>query len=453
MRYFLILLLLPYLLLGQNIKGKVIDSETKIPVENVSVYFKNLSKGATTNRKGNFSLKTDSNNKISNSIVFSRIGYFSKSLTLPELKKNNFIINLSKKTEQLKKVTIHSNKKLKKEISFRKLSRLKKGIHSFGSVLVDDKIYVIGGDASYIEDTGKKAMVQIRDLPDASFSDLMRRITINPTWIGYKDDLQVYNITNDEWTKPSLNFRKRAYHNINSINDNLYVLGGKRVALNNKKEYLDETLEVYNLKTDSIFIDKTNPHQAVNFASFNFNNNIIVMGGSISQKKNGSKTFTNKSHIYNIDSGYWYELKNMTQPKEVKGVLIDNTIYLVGGYNGKALKEIEAYNITTGTWKKETDLFEAIAKPSLTHSGNVIYIFGDSKIMTYNTKTKVLNVYNIKLKLEAPKIHFYNDKLYIIGGYIEDEFSKTPSADVFIIDLFELEITQIIQSKTELVSN
>lgn len=453
MKYFLILLLIPYSLLSQNLKGKVIDSETKIPVENVSVYFKNLSKGTTTNKKGNFSLKTDSNKKVSKTIVFSRIGYFSKSLTLPELKKNNYIINLSKKTEQLKKVTIHSNRTLKKYLSFRKLSRLKKGIHSFGSVLVDDKIYVIGGDVSYIEDTGKKAMVQIQDIPDATFSDLIRRITINPTWIDYNDELLVYNITNNEWIKPNLSFRKRAYHNINSINDNLYVLGGKRVALNNKKEYLDETLEIYNLKTDSIIIDKTNPHQAVNFASFNFNNNIIVMGGSVSQKKNGNKTFTNKSHIYNIDSGYWYELKNMTKPKEVNGVLIDDAIYLVGGYNGEALTEIETYNITSGVWKKEADLFEAIAKPSLTHSGNVIYIFGDSKIRTYNTKTKTLNVYNIKLKVEKPKIHFYDDKLYIIGGYIENEYSKIPSADVFVIDLFELEITQIIKSKTELVSN
>ncbi|MCL5129004.1 carboxypeptidase-like regulatory domain-containing protein [Algibacter sp. L4_22] len=454
----MLILLSTYSLFGQNMQGTIVDSDTNAPLENVTVYFKKIKKGTNTNTKGEFILKLDSKLNASDTIFISMIGYHSKTTTSSELKKTDFKIRILKKTEQLNKIVVSSNQKLKTYISYKKLAPLKRGIHSFGSELIDNKIYLIAGDASYIEDNQKKALLEMQMRAQATFSDLLRRISSspNPTYETYKGELQVYDLKTNSWKRKELKFKKRAYHNINYFNNNIYVLGGKGLSANKKKEYLNNIIEIYDIKNDSIIIDKTNPHQAINFASFSYNNNLIVMGGSVKMNKRGEKIYTDKSHIYNVDTGYWYELKNMTKAKEVKGVLIENIIYLIGGFNGKPLTEIETYNITTGTWTTEGDLFSGLKNPALAYSNNMIYIFEKSKLLTYNIITKTLNEYNINLKLEASRIHYYKNKLYVVGGYIINDYSKSPSSNLYSIDINEFETTKIINSKIfsqNLISN
>ena len=368
MKLIIILFLSTVSLFSQNINGIVFDLENKTPLENVSLYFKN-GKGTVTNAKGEFEIRLEMNK--ADSIRFSHIGYSTKHLTFTQLKATNFKVFLSKKVEQLDNVNVYNKKSLKSKITFKKMASLKKAVHSFGSQIIDNKIYLISGNNSYLEDTGKKAFLEVQSIAESKISDFLKRLAVNPNTELYSSDLQVYNIENNSWKTSKLKFRKRAYHNINYLNDYIYILGGKRLSINRKKEYLDETIEVYNLKTNSLIVDHTNPHQAVNFASFTFNNNLIVMGGSVKLKANGEKVYTNKSHLFDIKSGYWYELKSMSVAKEVKGLLINNIVYLIGGYNEKPLTEIETYNINKGTWENEGHLFKGIAYPSLTYFKNV----------------------------------------------------------------------------------
>ncbi|NOY47331.1 MAG: galactose oxidase, partial [Chlorobi bacterium] len=236
--------------------------------------------------------------------------------------------------------------------------------------------------------------------------------------------------------------------NLNYYNNKIYIIGGIRLSTNREFYYLDDKIEVFDLKTQTIIIDNTNPHQATNFASFIYDNNIIVMGGSVKLKNNGKKLFTNKSHIYNLESGYWYQLKDMSEAKEVKGVLIKNKIYLIGGFNIKPLKEIESYNLTTGKWEREGELFSPIAIPALAYHNNFIYIYNNKKICTYNIETKELTEYLIDLPFKSSELYYFDDKLYILGGYFENEYSKTPSRNLYSIHLSEFKKTAINKSKT-----
>ncbi len=220
MKYFLIFLFFSHCLFGQNIKGKIIDSETKEPIEDASVYFKNFSRGTTTNRKGYFSLKNNSNYKTLDTILISIIGYHTKKLTISQLEKSNFIVNLAEKTEQLKTVNLQSISKLKKEISFRKLASLKRGIHSFGSELIDNKIYLISGDGSYIEDIGKRALLEVQTIAQSNMSDLLKRLIINPNYETYRDELNIYDIKTNSWTKEN---RKVAY-DLSQVPDGIYTV-------------------------------------------------------------------------------------------------------------------------------------------------------------------------------------------------------------------------------------
>jgi hypothetical protein len=439
MKLTLILIFTSYILVAQNVRGTIFDLKTNEPIENVNIFLKKNNSGSVSNKYGKFNLLIKSNINKSDTLQFSIIGYTTTKITLANLKQNDNIVFLSKKLEKLKPVNINTGIKLNSKLKFKKLSPLPHHVFSFASCITNNKIYLIAGNSSYFEDTAKKI---INNSVDISLAEFIEKYRGNPSWEHYIDELQIYDIEKNTWFKSKLKFRKRAYNNVIYYKNKLYILGGKRLSYNKRFEYLDDKIELYNLKTNQIEIDDTNPHQAVNFASFTYKDNIIIMGGSTKLKRNKDKIYTDLSHIYNLSSGYWYELPKMTKPKEVNGVLIKDKIYLIGGFNKTPLTEIESYNLKTRKWDKEGDLFHGIARPALTYHNDIIYIFNKDKMLTYNTVTKTLEEYNINLNLLNSQLHYYEGYLYLIGGYIEFDYSKSPSSDLYRIDLNEFSKTK-----------
>jgi len=443
-----------YTSIAQNTRGIVLDEKSQKPLAGVSVFINKTGIGTTTNEKGEFHLKYFTKIKENDTIDFSSIGYISRRISFSELKANKYIVLLTESVELLEGVTVSSGPQLKLQISYTKLSTLKGGLYSFGSVLVNDKIWVIGGDESYESGGGLKVVTAMGGVaPELQQNN---NLTMKPTysWEKYSDKLYIYEIHEDKWTTSSLKFSERAYHSINYYNDNIYVLGGKTLSTNRKFEYLDDKIEVYDIKKNTILVDNTNPHQAVNFASFVYNDNLIVMGGSTRIKINEEKECSNKTHILNLKSGLWYELNNMPEAKETKGVIVNNTIYLIGGFNLKPLDNIETYNITTGEWKVAGQLFYGVERPAVVYNDNTIYIFEDGRIQTYNIETKRLNMYSIELPLKSCEMFCANNKLYILGGWIKSETtendgsSTAPSSDLYSIDLNEFNKAVIYDTKT-----
>lgn len=444
---FLIFSLSTFLSFSQYIEGKVVDANTNKPIEGVNVYMEGIHRGTVTNEKGNYYLKFPYVIVKNDVIRFSHIAY--KELEVPYVpKKKNYSVNLLIDLKKLEEVKISERRNLKQRISYKKLSSMKNGVHSFGSILIDDKIYVIGGDASVAEDIFMKTLEYYSDLEDfAEFLDRAGRAG-SSSMHKYNNDFQRYDIKNNSWIKLKSKFKKRAYHNLNFYNHKIYVVGGKNISANGKFEYLDEKIEVFDIEMDTVIIDNTNPHQAVNFASFTYKGNTIVMGGSIKKKNNGFKEYSNKVHLYDIKMGYWYQLGNMPIAKEVKGILIEDKIYLLGGFNKKPLSSIESFDLRTQKWKKEGNLFYGIGKPAITHKDNLIYLFNDGKISTYNVLTKELNEYLIDLPLEASELYYYDNTLYLLGGFRKNSYSLFPSRDLFSIDITEFNKTKVINSKT-----
>ncbi|AMC11270.1 hypothetical protein Lupro_08385 [Lutibacter profundi] len=148
---FLIFSLSTFLSFSQYIEGKVVDANTNKPIEGVNVYMEGINRGAVTNEKGNYYLKFPYVIVKNDVIRFSHIAY--KELEVPYVpQKKNYSVNLLIDLNKLEEVKISERRNLKQRISYTKLSSMKNGVHSFGSILIDDKIYVIGGDASVVED-------------------------------------------------------------------------------------------------------------------------------------------------------------------------------------------------------------------------------------------------------------------------------------------------------------
>ncbi len=437
---------------SQSIKGVVFDKKSNEPLENVNIYFGKTKEGTITNEKGKFYIRYRSKVNKKDTVYFSHIGYKTLGLPLLELKNNKEIVYLIQDSEKLNEIRITSNKKLKSKIDFTKLGALKSPIHSFGSLTIGDDIYIIGGDLSTNTKQFQKVLFDNPELywPDANLAMVFNRMATRRVslWKNYNGELLIYNTKSNSWKTPPVEFRKRAYHNLNYYNNKIYVLGGKRLSTNRRYEYLEDKIEVFDLENNNIAIDDTNPHQAVDFMSFSYNHRIILMGGSTKIRFNGTKEYSKKVHSFNLKTGYWYELKDMPVAKETKGVLINDKIYLIGGYNKKALAGIETFDLISGKWKKEGNLFDPVDQHSIASNGNIIYIFKHSKLYTYDTEIKELNEYSINLPLKSSKLHFINDKLYIIGGYIDESFSRAPSSGIYSIDINEFEKTKINRSKT-----
>lgn len=433
-----------YLLFGQEISGRIIDEQTNEPIENVHVYLNNNT-GTVSDKNGIFKLRLII--KKNATLKFSKVGYVTLKITFSDLERNGFIVLLKKKIEKINEVTVHS-RKLKSMLKYTKLTSMNIGVYSLGSVIVDDKIYIIGGDASVVDNNFKKAWNETSRIIEPKFDDLykaLKKANKISSIQQFKNQIQIYDFKNDNWSISPVNIENRACHNVIFHKNKLYILGGKTVSKNRRTQYLSNKIEVLNLNTNEIKVDNTNPHQTVSFASVLYGDYIVVMGGSTKQNKNGTKKYTNKSHFYNINTGLWYELSDMTNPKETKGVIVGDKIYLIGGFNGTPLSEVESFNMTSGELKKEGNLFQAVVNPALAMHDNIIYIYNSGNLSIVNTTTNLLRSYKIDLHLKESQLQYYENSLYVIGGCFEDEFSKTPSAEIYKIDLNELEKTKLKQ--------
>ncbi|MDT7831865.1 carboxypeptidase-like regulatory domain-containing protein [Flavobacteriaceae bacterium S356] len=435
---------------AQSIKGKVFN-EKKAPLSKASIYIKKLQKGVTTNSKGEFKIKIKNKVQANDTLVFSYVGFKARRISLKDLEALNYVVTLESKLLTLDEVSIRSSKKkLKTYLDYSKLAPMEKGLFSFGSVLANNKIYVSGGNLSAKFDAVLNALNldKYNSRPLTPFSQILQEAGTASTWEHYNDQLYAYNLITGVWEKSALKFIKRAHHNLHYYNGKLMVLGGKTLSKNRRFEYLENKIEEFNITKNRIAIDEANPHKAVNFASFLTGDHLIVLGGSIKKKQNGKKNYENKIHVYNLKTGKWYHVSYMPVPKETTGVLVENTIYLFGGYNGEKLKNIESFNIKDGRWKIEGELFSAVEKPAITNHNGVIYIYAKGRVMTFDIATKELNQYLIDLSIEDANLYCANNKLYILGGFSNRYDRLTPSNDLYSIDIDEFDKTALSKSRT-----
>lgn len=428
---------------GQRISGKVLDHKTKIPIENVSIYLtNNPSIGTPTNKKGEFRLQYKFNNN--DSITFSIIGYQTKKLSFTYFNKKNNIVLLEKSNNVLEEVSLKKKKK-QARIKFQKIATLKSRAFSLASEIVGNKIYIYGGDETFIEDRYAKA--EDKAGPAASLIQIMLLMDISISQKRYNKQLFVYDLDNNTYSESKVKLDEVAYHQMNNYNNSLYILGGKKTTSFNTTEYLNNEIQIVDLKNNLVKKDKANPHQAVNFNSFVYKDHLVVLGGSTKVINKHKKVYQGKIHLFNFKSGEWHEIGNMPNPRETSGVLINDEIYLIGGYNDKPSSLIESWNLTNTKWKTEGNLFSGMEDPALTAFKEYIYIYDDGIFIIYNTLEKTLREYRINLTLKSANLHYYNNALYLIGGYRNNQFDKVPSSEIIKIDISEFHKTKINRFK------
>lgn len=446
MKYLVTILVVGFIsfnLNAQTIQGTVLDAQSLKPVTNVNVLISNQDIGTNTNKKGKFKIRFDKNQKMNDTIVFSHISYNTVFKSASSFKSNDTIFML-KSVHELDEVNFTSKLPLRKTLQYYQMASMNKPAHSFSALLHEGNIVVTGGDASF---RYQGTIKLLEDYPDISFNELFNKSWLNHANDKFLNGLKFYDIDRDKWIIKKVGLSKRAYHNSWFYKGKLYVVGGKELSRTKKREYLKTTIEIVDFENDSVITDQTNPHTAVDFASFLYKNKLVVLGGSTKLNRNGTKEYSDKMHLYDLDSGYWYELGRMPVPKETVGTIVQDKMYLIGGYNGKSLNSIESYDLISQKWKKEGTLFEGISKPAIADDGVNIYIYDNGKMSVFNTITRELSQYNIELYLKASKMIYYKKRLIILGGIRPTHYSLLPSEAVYSVDTREFDRTSIAKTK------
>ncbi|MBA2744854.1 MAG: carboxypeptidase-like regulatory domain-containing protein [Flavisolibacter sp.] len=89
-----------------TISGKIIDSETKLPLEGASVFAQNTTRGTVTDKEGNFSLAL---NKGGYEVVISFTGYTSRLINYEASSDRNFNLEMEKEDNSMSEVVIRSS--------------------------------------------------------------------------------------------------------------------------------------------------------------------------------------------------------------------------------------------------------------------------------------------------------------------------------------------------------
>jgi hypothetical protein len=425
---------------GQTYHIKVLDSNTDAPI--AKVHLKLGKEVFLTNNKGIAIIPIVKIKKLE----ASHIKYHSKNIQLNKSNKE-VTLYLTEKYLKLEEVNITSKRNLKKYIHFTKLQQLPKSIHSFGSVLFDDKLYTFGGDASNFQYSNRKGF---SEMIMSNENEIIRFLAKNKqsNFYKYRKTVFLYDFKTSVWNETLIKPKPRAYHKAINYKNKIYLLGGKRITRTKMKEILMPDIEVLNLKNDSIKIDEMNPHQGVNFESVVFEDKLLVIGGSLKLKDNGFKKYSDKIHFYDFKTGFWYLLTTMSKGKETSGIIVDKKLYLFGGYRNRKLKEVESFNLNTGKWETEGTLFTPMEKPAIAKNKKTIYLFENDRIVTFNTITKELKEFRIDLPLFFSEIQIREEKLYIIGGTQIKNYQNRPQRSFVEVSLDEFDNTQIKKSKS-----
>lgn len=262
-------------------------------------------------------------------------------------------------------------------LQFKNLANMSAGRGATASVTVNDDIYVSNGyqakasDARYVEK---------------------------------------YNITSNSWSILNAPLLPKKFANSETYHNKIYIFNG----------WGNSHLEIIDLATNSISKGAVNRSYTGNSGSAIHNGRIYVFGGS-GLKGAATTVFSNKFQYYDIASDTWNPLPDMPTAREAKGKIVNDKLYVIGGFNGTPSRLINVYDLNTNVWIDRYTMPVGISGHSLAVYGNKIFIAGgannQSFLAYFDTTTHKLHQLSsnmIPRRHAAAEVH--NHKLYIIGG-------------------------------------
>ncbi|GEJ45246.1 T9SS C-terminal target domain-containing protein [Chryseobacterium sp. ON_d1] len=262
-------------------------------------------------------------------------------------------------------------------LQFKNLANMSVGRGAITSVIVDDNIYVSNG----YQESG-----------------------------GMANYIEKYNITDNKWSLLNVTISPKKFANSETYDNKIYIFNG----------WGNSHLEIVDLATQKVTKGAVNHSYTGNAGSAIHNGKIYVFGGS---GLNGAATtsFSNRFQYYDISSNTWHPLPDMPTAREAKGKIVNDKLYVIGGFNGTSSRLINIFDLNTNRWTDQITMPAGISGHSLAVSGNKIFIAGGYNNQTFlayfdTTTNKFHQLTSNMIPRRHAAAEVYNDKLYIIGG-------------------------------------
>lgn len=227
---------------------------------------------------------------------------------------------------------------------------------------------------------------------------------------GNANYIEKYNIPDNKWSVLNATLLTKKFANSETYNNKIYIFNG----------WGNSHLEIVDLATNTITKGAVNHSYTGNAGSAIHNGKIYVFGGS---GLNGAKTtiFSNRFQYYDIASDTWHPLPDMPTAREAKGKIVNDKLYVIGGFNGTSSRLINVYDLNTNLWTNQYTMPAGISGHSLAVSGNKIFIAGGYNNQTFlayfdTTTNKLHQLSSNMIPRRHAAAEVYNNKLYIIGG-------------------------------------
>ncbi|MCD1118593.1 Kelch repeat-containing protein [Chryseobacterium turcicum] len=270
----------------------------------------------------------------------------------------------------------------------------------------------------------------------------MRRGAISSTIIddniyvsnGYKDTdgnatiIEKYSIKDNRWSIINSTLLPKRFANSETYDNKIYIFNG----------WGNSHLEIIDLETHKKTKGAVNRTYTGNAGSAIHNGKIYTFGGS-GLNNAATTVFSDRFQYYDIASDTWHSLPDMPTAREARGKIVNDKLYVIGGFNGTSSRLVNVYDLNKNRWTEQYTMPAAISGHSLAVSGHKIFIAGgynnQNFLAYFDTETNKLHQLSSNM---IPRRHaaaeIYNNKLYIMGGSTATS-TKTAIKSIQVADI------------------
>jgi len=194
-------------------------------------------------------------------------------------------------------------------------------------------------------------------------------------------------VTGDTWVSKAPMQEARGGLGVAAVNGKIYAIGG---STGNGYSPLNSgivgTNEEYNPATDTWTFKGSMPMPRVRFAIAAYQGKIYCIGGTTGYSSDTGQARTGANEVYDPATDTWETKAAMpTVRSGVQANVVNNKIYLIGGYPNGALNEV--YDPATNTWETKTPLPNGTSSYASAVVDNRIYVFCDNLNQIYDPAT------------------------------------------------------------------
>jgi len=274
------------------------------------------------------------------------------------------------------------------------------------AVLLDDKIYVAGGNTSGTSfeqyDISTNTWKSLADIPTprefVSGCAVDGKIYVIGGWMKNKtyDIVEVYDPEKNSWTTESRMPSKRWGHSSIALDGKIYVLGGVMDWIVSKYY---SSVEIYDPQSDT-WTTKENSQDQDHIkrwgtATCLFNDKIYSIGGiCVPEYPDSGQFFNSLSTVEEYDPhlNTWQQKASMPTPRwGLTAAVANNKIYTIGGGDvyqpQNILTKVEVYDPLSDTWTSKPDMPKGQIAAAACALNSRIYVVGGGGLSPFDAYT------------------------------------------------------------------